>query len=81
MNIISQLNIQKLVKMRILLLKSKLNKDIFTKFIGNNFDHCIDHKLLIEKLYLNGNSLSSINLLSSYLNNQTQQTKSVNVSL
>ena len=34
--------------------------------------NCIDHKLLIVKLYSYGISLSSINLLSSYLNNLQQ---------
>ena len=36
---------------------------------------CIDHKLLIAKLYSYGVSLSSINLLSSYLSNRTQRIK------
>ena len=36
---------------------------------------CIDHKLLITKLYSYGISLTSINLLSSYLNNRTQRIK------
>ena len=36
---------------------------------------CIDHKLLIAKLYSYGTSLSSVNLLSSYLNNRTQRIK------
>ena len=36
---------------------------------------CIEHKLLIAKLYSYEISLSSINLLSSYLNNRTQRIK------
>ena len=37
--------------------------------------NCIDHKLLIAKLYSHGISLASINLLSSYLSNRTQRIK------
>ena len=37
--------------------------------------HYIDYKLLIAKLYSYGISLSSINLLSSYLTNRTQRIK------
>ena len=36
---------------------------------------CIDHKLLMAKLCSYGISFSSINLLSSYLSNLTQQIK------
>ena len=42
--------------------------------LSKTFD-CIDHKLLIAKLHSYGISLSSINLLSSYLNNRTQRIK------
>ena len=42
--------------------------------LSKAFD-CIDYKLLITKLYWYGISLSSINLLSSYLNNRTQRIK------
>ena len=42
--------------------------------VSKVFD-CIDHKILIAKLYSYGISLSSINLLSSYLNNRIKRIK------
>ena len=46
----------------------------FLTDLSKAFD-CIDHKLLIAKLYWYEISLSSINLLSSYLSNGTQRIK------
>ena len=42
--------------------------------LSKAFD-CIDHKLLIAKLYSYGISFSSIKLLSSYWSNRTQRIK------
>ena len=52
---------------------------------GNEFDalltdlskasDCIDHKLLITKLFWYGVSPSSLNLIFSYLSNRTQRVK------
>ena len=38
--------------------------------------HCIDHKLLIAKLYEYGVSSSALNIISSYLKHRTQRAKS-----
>ena len=37
--------------------------------------HCIDHKLLIDKLFYYGVSPSALNLIHSYLSNRTQRIK------
>ena len=42
--------------------------------LSKAFD-CIDHKLLIAKLYEFGVSSSALNIISSYLKHRTQQTK------
>ena len=42
--------------------------------LSRAFD-CIDHKLLIAKLFFCGVSPSAINLIHSYLSNRTQRTK------
>ena len=48
--------------------------DVLLKHLSKTFDF-IDHKLLIARLYSYGISLSSVNLVSFYLNNQTQRIK------
>ena len=48
--------------------------DVLLKDLSKTFDF-IDHKLLIARLYSYGISLSSFNLVSFYLNNQTQRIK------
>ena len=42
--------------------------------LSKSFD-CIDHKLLIAKLFYLGISLSTLNLIYSYLSNRTQRIK------
>ena len=42
--------------------------------LSKAFD-CIDHKLLIAKLYEYGVSSSALNIISSYLKHRTQRTK------
>ena len=42
--------------------------------VSKAFD-CIDHKLLIAKLYEHGVSSSALNIISSYLKHRTQPTK------
>ena len=46
---------------------------LFTE-LSKAFD-CIDHKLLIAKLFWYGVSRSSMNLMFSYLSNRTQRAK------
>ena len=48
--------------------------DVLLKHLSKTFDF-IDHKLLIARLYSYVISLSSVNLVSFYLNNQTQRIK------
>ena len=48
--------------------------DVLLKDLSKTFDF-IDHKLLIARLYSYGISPSSFNLVSFYLNNQTQRIK------